>query len=654
MSLLSPLAGLLLLASVAVPLLSLYFLRLHRERRTVSSTLAWERRTEDLRANVPFQRLRASLLLFLQLLLLALLALAVAQPVIRGLGGAAGRTILMIDCSASMATRDGEGGASRLEQARRMAAARAQALQGGGLLALSAPEIMVIAFAQSPQVVVPFTTSLARVEQGIDSVMQTDERTLLAPALELARAHQSGRRDEDQAQASGTPASIELFSDGAIGDAAEATLRGRENVDWTRVGRQDTANAGLGAAGCERTGGDGGGLDTFASLRNFGGAPAPLRLEVRAGSRVVAVTPQPIAVPPASTGEGAGQRRVVFPPVDVGTERLLRWSVTPGDAFPTDDYAHVVVRESRPLRLAMVGDDASLRSLLEALAPASLATLDLAAGAAAVKKDPAWAEAFDAVIWVGEPPPAFERGRWLLFGAPPPLPGLHRFGEPGRDFARAWRSEHPVLRQCNLNELVVQKVHRVAAESSWTTLVEGGRSPIVLAGRVGSGFAIVCPFEPGDSNWPFQRSFVNFTAQALELLAGLGEVAGESSIEPGEMIRIRVPDRATELAIQPPAGAAEPMVLREGEAAWGPARRTGACRISWKDERGRTGERWVAVNLFDEAECRVASPERLALGGQRVAPGGGPQSLEIWPFALAVAVALLLAEWWVYHRRAAR
>jgi hypothetical protein len=557
----------------------------------------------------------------------------------------------MVDCSASMATRDAEGGVSRLERATALAVARAEALQGGGLLAVAAPEIMVIAFAQSPQVVVPFTTSLARVEQGLRSIMQTDERTLLGPALELARAHQSGPREETQGPAE--PASIELFSDGAIGDPTEASLRGREAVEWTRVGRADTPNAGLGAAGCERTGGDAGGLETFASLRNFGDAESRLRLELRAGSRVVAVTAQPVAVAPASAGQGAGQRRVVFPPVDPGTDRLLRWSVTPGDAFPTDDVAQVAVRESRPLRLAMVGEDASVRSLLEALGPASLVTLDRPTGVTALGKDPAWAEGFDAVVWVGEPPPAFERGRWLLFGPPPALPGLHRFGEPARDFARAWRSEHPVLRQCNLNELVVQKAHRVAVESAWTTLVEGGRSPIVVAGRVGAGFAIVCPFEPGDSNWPFQRSFVNFTAQAIELLAGLGEVAGDSSVEPGEMIRIRVPDRASELRIQPPSGPAETMVVRQGEAAWGPARRTGAYRVSWTDAKGQPGERWVAVNLFDESECRIASPERLALGGQRVSPGGGPAAMEIWPFALALAIMLLLVEWWVYHRRAA-
>ena len=654
MSLLSPLAGALFLAAVALPLVALYFLRLRRERRTISSTLPWERRTEDLRANAPFQRLRPSLLLFLQLLLLALLAVAVAQPVVRGWGRRGGRTILLLDCSASMSTRDGEGGVSRLEQAKRLAAARARSLQGGGLFAASAPEIMVVAFAQSPQVLVPFTTSLARVEQAIEGVAPTDERTVLAPALELARAHQGARRGESEEPATDEPAAVELFSDGAIADAGEAVLRGRESLQWTRVGRADTPNAGLAAAGCEPSADDPSTLDTFAALRNQGPTEAALRLELRAGDRVAAVTPRPVIVPAATAAQGPGQRRVVFPSIATGSERLLRWSISPADAFAIDDQACVVAREPRALRLALVGQDDSLRSLVEALEPASLTTLGLVEAAAALKKDPAWAEGFDAVIWVGAPPASVDRGRWLLFGPPPALTGLHPFGQPGRDFAQSWRSEHPVLQQCNLNELVVQKAHPVAAESMWQPLVEGGRSPLVLAGRTGSGFAVLCAFEPGDSNWPFQRSFVNFTAQAIELLAGLGEVGGTSSLEPGDMVRVRVPDGATGFRIETPSGASEPMVVRDGEAAWGPARRVGAYRIVWKDAKGRPGERWVAVNLFDESECRVAAPERLSLGGQRVEASAGEGSLETWPLAVGAALALLLAEWWLYHRRAAR
>ena len=658
MSVLSPIVGALLFAAVAIPLLALYFLRLRRTRRMVSSSLPWVRRTEDLRANAPFQRIRPSLLLFLQMLLLALLALAVAQPIVRGWGVRDGRVVMLIDCSASMATLDGAGGVTRLAEAKRRAIARAESLQGGGLFASTGPEIMVIAFAETAQVCTPFTSSLTRVRMAIEAIEGCDERTRIGPALELARAHPSGAQDEQAPVPAAESMAIELLSDGRLADGDRASIRANESMAFTRIGSPETANTGIGAAGCERSIEDPAQVQAFASLRNYGRAATDRTLVLRGAGGVVGASPGPLQVPALAVRERdrqPGERRMLFGAFAAPDRRVLEFECSPGDVFPTDDRAVVALRASRPLRLAMVGEDPSLRALLDALAPGALQTLDRAAAEAAQAKDAAWAEGFDAVVSVGEAPSRMTHGRWLHFGAVPALDGLNPFGQAGRDFVQSMRADHPALRQCNLNELVASRANRVAVQSPWQAIVEGGKSPLVVAGPSTHGFVIAVTFEPGDSNWPFQRSFVNFTAQAIELLAGMSDVASDESLEPGAMIRVRLPDGAREVRVTPPGGTAEPMVRHDAEASWGPARRCGAYRIEWQDAGGTAGERWVAVNMLDADECDVAAVDGLSLSGQpirTVAREGA--SLDLWPWILGLAFVLLLAEWWIYHRQATR
>src|SRR5258708_3720690 len=106
-----------------IPIIALYFLKLKREERVVPSTLLWKKVIDDLQVNAPFQRLKYSLLLLLQMLLVSVLGFALARPYLSLPGYSGQKILLLVATSASMSTRDAgkNGDQSRLEAAGRHA-----------------------------------------------------------------------------------------------------------------------------------------------------------------------------------------------------------------------------------------------------------------------------------------------------------------------------------------------------------------------------------------------------------------------------------------------------------------------------------------------------------------------------------------------------
>ncbi len=95
-------------------IVALYLLRRKYLPKQVPSTFLWRTALRDSAANRPLQRLRKNLLLPVQLLAALALALALMQPY--RVGGAASRTVMIFDLSASMQTVS--AGRTRLEEAK--------------------------------------------------------------------------------------------------------------------------------------------------------------------------------------------------------------------------------------------------------------------------------------------------------------------------------------------------------------------------------------------------------------------------------------------------------------------------------------------------------------------------------------------------------
>jgi hypothetical protein len=656
MTWLTPLAGIILAAATLPPLLALYILRLRRPKRRVASTLLWTRQVEDLRANSLFQRMRVSWLLLLQIIAVALVALALAQPQ-ADLGIVeSGRVVLLIDRSASMGVEDADG-RSRLDAAKREAHERVDALFGAGFFS-QAPEVMVVAIAREATVLSPFSTIAARAHDAIDAIEATDETTTLAEALDVARSFMEVPNPDKQGAPQESGVTLELWSDGRIADVDRCVVKAGESLRYHPMGSPTARNAGVAGAGVSRLAGNPDEVAVFARIMNWDEAPLHSDVELWVDGTLRAVLPQGVDVPAAGEDPSRktwlpGEIRVSFPSVTVKPDGIVEVRLVAVDDQPADNRMAMVAAPAAAARVLLVGASSIVRGVVEALPVKSVDAVSAEEFTTRVATQPSWVDAFDVIVLDGASPSSLPPSRYLVLGGTVPFEGLNPYGDKSDVSMRSVQSAHPLMRFVNLDELGVARAVAYSPASDVETVVEGSDGPLVMTLARGGGQAVVVAFNPLDSNWPFQRGFVNFMANAVEFLAASGREAALPTIMPGDTQPIRLPSGVRSIELVSPSGRTQELAVTDpAQAVVGPLRQAGVWTARWV-EGGEQRARPIAVALQDPREGRIGALESLAFGLETVrgVKGGESGRSALWPWLLLAALAVLTLEWLVYLRK---
>lgn len=680
-----------LAAAIAVPLLLLlYFLRLRRREVEVSTTLLWRKAVRDLQANAPFQRIRRNILLLLQLVVLGAVLTALGQPQLKGEAEPGLRHIILIDRSASMQTRDegAEGRESRLEAARRQALRLVEGLREPTVLQRGrADEAMVISFDASARVVQNFTSDKGLLRAAIESITPTDAPTSIGLAIRLARAQNPARMHVDrdgtvrriEGLTEGPPSVIHVLSDGRVPDAEEANPGPGERVVFHRVGRPGTGNIAIVGLRAERAFDEPARLSIYVGLESTHDAERSVEVELLLDGRVAMI--RPVTMPGSTPGGPGGPSAPAVGGVVFTLEReagaLAQVRLRSGsgessvDPLEVDDRAWLVVPAARRLSVALVTrENLFLRAALEGmpLSRLTLLTPEQYAGALAAGSP----DDHDVVIldgWVPDaevPPPGamattgLPSGRFLVLGAIPGGRAGHQLvdgGEGGAQSLLDWRRDHPVLRGLPLDGLAIAqgRVVSVAEGVGAVVLATADRGPAIVEVSDERSRALVTAFSPTESNWPLNWSFVVFLAQAVTYLGEERWVSGSAPglVQPGEIIRERVPAGAGEVEVTTPEGRTHVTSAgADGQVVFGPVETSGVYRLSWRTG-GERRSRLVAANLLDAGESDVSAAEELSLATGAVEATAAPVRLDrrLWPWFIAGALGVLMLEWYVYNRR---
>jgi hypothetical protein len=241
------------------------------------------------------------------------------------------------------------------------------------------------------------------------------------------------------------------------------------------------------------------------------------------------------------------------------------------------------------------------------------------------------------------------QGNYLLFGSPPPMDAFSTFVEGEAQVMLVAKENHPVMRFVRFENIVIAKGFEIVVDERVDVLLEGSGWPAVMTVRDRGVQVVYVAFDPLESNWPYLRSFPFFVYNAVQFLGRSGDALSSALGKVGETISLDVPSGVERVSIKEPNGQEhEVSVDTTGRAHWGPIRITGLHAVSWNGQL----QRRVAVNSPKE-ESNIASVESISIGANTIeaSESSGASFIQLWPWALAAVLVVLLLEWWVYQRK---
>lgn len=600
MTLLVPIAALALLAIPAIVLL--YFLKVRRPEVRVATLMFWRPYVADRQANAPWQRLRRSLLLLLQLLAALFLALGLMRPGLIGAAGVASTTVVMIDASPSMQATDVSP--SRFRSAVDKARNLADQLKPG-------QEMAVVLLGPHAQLLAAPSGDAATLHSALERARPSGGAGDFAEGISLANSILSGRPG----------GSIILIGDG---HSRVPSSPPRVTASFTYVPVGVTGEN----TGIETISRSAGG-SVFLRLANYGRNARDLRIEMRADGRLVDVLTQRI--------EGNSSADVRWDRLPERTQ-VLEARLVPGDALALDDAAWLVIAQPPRHSVLLVTEENAFLQRALALRPGVDVTVVKPADYKPGHYD---LYVFDGFVPAGKlPEPALlvnpPQGQGPVALGAPLDPGAVLPGNP-RD---------PLLRDVSLKDVHVQSAAGLKqVPSGWRTLIGAAGAPLVLV-HDGDSPSALLTFDLHHSDLPLRSAFPILMQNLLSFLLPGG--FENQVFAPGQPVPLAAEPDARVIEIAAPDGHKTRLV--PPFAPFNETLLTGVYSVRQELAKGARSSHFV-VQLQDPTMSRIApGAAPLTQGSDQpraLLPRG---TLEIWPWLVGIGLALLVVEWLVYLR----
>ncbi len=584
------------LLALSIPLVVLYMLRSRRRGLDVTSTLLWEEEQEFVSAALPWQRLRITAALVLQLLALALFALVLARPFFRETTLLGPHTVLIVDTSGSMATA-GRFESARSELVTLVAEASAEQL------------ISIVDAGPRPRVLAAFSRDPAALTSLVEQMTPGGGTEDMEGALRLAR----GLATPDR------PTTLLLLSDGGAAAVLEEPITEAAHLRFDAVA-DNVAITGLGTSPVGE-----GPVRLFVEVASFAVGTEDVTVELTVDG--LAVGSVDLSVP-------AGERRREIIAVDAGPGQVVEAQLAGHeDANPLDDRSAVVLMGGAELGVTVIGEGSPFLDALLAATP----------GVVVPEGRPP-----DLAIVDGGSPDVVDRPTWLIAPETPP-PRVRLEGLVENPVVSYARPGEPLLEGLDLADLVIAEADVVAAPG-WLPILSAGDAPLILLGEIDGHRTVYFTFDMLASNLPVQVSFPILGSRIIDYLGG-SRLGTAAVADAGTPIAVTPPPGAAGVVTMPDGSqrSVDRDIVEFADTA-----QPGMYRVDYVDDRGEVTAGLVTTRRFAAGES--AGPARtIATVPPEGASADEAALVREWaPALVGLLLALTLVEWWVAFGRPGR
>jgi hypothetical protein len=624
------LAPLGLALGVLIPILVLfYLLKVRRTEYEVGSTYLWNDLLRDLAAHEPWQRFHWSILLILQLLLVAALVFAVARPFYVAQAEEVVHAVIVLDGGASMQATDVEP--SRFEAARKQAHDTVRNLAEGSLGT-------IILAADQPRVLAPATSDRSALDRAIDSAQVTYGPADIGQALALASSLGPGAPGSDGARAR---LRVFLFTDGAFGTIAGAEA---DNLDirLVQVGNSGQ-NQGITALSARADPLNANQFQVFARVRNYADQPYRGTLSLTIDGNLA--ESRDVTLPP--DGDDAASSEYIFSDLPIGA-RTVEAKLAGTDVYPLDNSAYTVLNVGRRSEILLVTNGNVFLEKVLGLLPTGDVSRVAPRRYLSVDVDD-----YDVVVFDGFAPDVLPRGNSLII-APSESQLFTIEGEIRRPTIRGWEREDPLLHFVDLRDVAIARSLKITPLPWMHTLIDSDNGPLMMAGEQNGQRVVLIPFDLRQSNLPLTASFPILMSNLLGYLEPASQ-GTERDLRPGDSVTLSPLPQAEEVVVRQPGGQSQTIPSEGRPIQFTSTAQPGLYTVLQRAAGQTLLEEPFSINASDEKESDVR-PKSVALGSGRTlqagqAPDLVPVNREIWMWLVPPALLLLLFEWYWFHRR---